>query len=58
MQQMLEAVSVTGKPVVLVLENGRPLDIRWAAEHVPAILKPGIPARMAATPWLMCCSGM
>jgi len=38
-EQMLEAVASTGKPVVLVLENGRPLDIRWASEHVPAILE-------------------
>jgi beta-glucosidase len=38
-EQMLEAVASVGKPVVLVLENGRPLDIRWAAEHVPAILE-------------------
>jgi beta-glucosidase len=38
-QQMLEAVVATGKPVVLVLETGRPLDIRWASEHVPAILQ-------------------
>ena len=38
-QQMLETVSATGKPVVLVLENGRPLDIRWAVAHVPAILE-------------------
>jgi beta-glucosidase len=38
-QQMLETVVASGKPVVLVLENGRPLDIRWAAEHVPAILE-------------------
>ena len=28
----------TGKPVVLVLINGRPLDITWASQHVPAIL--------------------
>ena len=28
-----------GKPVVLVLVNGRPLGIAWAAEHVPAILE-------------------
>jgi len=42
-QQLLEAVSSTGKPVVLVLENGRPLDIRWAAEHVPAILESWYP---------------
>ena len=27
-EQMLEAVAATGKPVVLILENGRPLDIR------------------------------
>ncbi len=38
-EQMLEAVAEAGKPVVLVLENGRPLDIRWAAAHVPAILE-------------------
>lgn len=38
-EQMLEAVASAGKPVVLVLENGRPLDIRWAAQHVPAILE-------------------
>jgi beta-glucosidase len=42
-EQMLEAVAATGKPVVLVLENGRPLDIRWAAEHVPAILEAWYP---------------
>ncbi|WP_433984642.1 glycoside hydrolase family 3 C-terminal domain-containing protein [Tunturiibacter empetritectus] len=42
-QQMLEAVAATGKPVVLVLENGRPLDIRWAADHVPAILEAWYP---------------
>jgi beta-glucosidase len=42
-QQMLEAVVASGKPVVLVLENGRPLDIRWAAEHVPAILEAWYP---------------
>jgi beta-glucosidase len=42
-QQMLEAVASFGKPVVLVLENGRPLDIRWAAQHVPAILEAWYP---------------
>jgi beta-glucosidase len=31
-------VATTGKPIVLVLLNGRPLDIRWAAAHIPAIL--------------------
>jgi beta-glucosidase len=42
-QQMLATVVESGKPVVLVLENGRPLDIRWAAEHVPAILEAWYP---------------
>src|SRR6202012_6162636 len=42
-QQMLEAIAQTGKPVVLVLENGRPLDIRWPAGHVPAILEAWYP---------------
>ena len=42
-QQMLEAVVATGKPVVLVLENGRPLDIQWASAHVPSILEAWYP---------------
>ena len=42
-EQMLETVAASGKPVVLVLENGRPLDIRWASEHVPAILEAWYP---------------
>jgi beta-glucosidase len=35
---LLRAVVATGTPVVLLIMNGRPLDLRWAAEHVPAIL--------------------
>jgi beta-glucosidase len=38
-QALLEAIMRMGKPVVLVLMNGRPLSIPWAAEHVPAILE-------------------
>jgi beta-glucosidase len=38
-EELLEAVVATGKPVILVLVNGRPLDISWASEHVPAILE-------------------
>ncbi|GAB3394591.1 glycoside hydrolase family 3 N-terminal domain-containing protein [Humibacter soli] len=37
-QRLLEAVVATGTPVVLVLMNGRPLDIRWVSENVPSIL--------------------
>ena len=42
-EELLEAVSATGKPVVLVLVNGRPQDISWAAEHIPAILEAWYP---------------
>jgi beta-glucosidase len=46
-EQLLEAVVATGKPVVLVLESGRPLDVRWAAEHVPAIIQAWYPGTEA-----------
>lgn len=42
-EALLEAVVATGKPVVLVLENGRPLTIGWARAHVPAILEAWYP---------------
>ena len=44
-QNLLKALVATGKPVVLVLVNGRPLTLVWENEHVPAILEawaPGI----------------
>ena len=37
-QKLLEALVATGKPVVLVLFNGRPITLNWEAENVPAIL--------------------
>jgi beta-glucosidase len=37
--ELLQAVVATGTPVVLLLMNGRPLDLRWAVEHVPAIVE-------------------
>ena len=36
--ELLQAVVEAGTPVVLLVMNGRPLDLRWAAQHVPAIL--------------------
>lgn len=36
--KLIDAVLGTRKPVVLVLESGRPLNISWAPERVPAIL--------------------
>jgi beta-glucosidase len=42
-EELLEKVVATGKPVVLVLLNGRPLNISWASQHVPAILEAWYP---------------
>lgn len=36
--ELLQAVAATGTPVVLLVMNGRPLDLRWPVQHVPAIL--------------------
>ena len=40
---MLQAAVASGKPIVLVLENGRPLDLRWASQYIPAILEAWYP---------------
>ena len=37
--KLIDAVVATGKPIVLVLESGRPLDIRWAPQKVSAIVQ-------------------
>ncbi len=42
-ERLLEAVVGTGKPVVLVLLNGRPLNLSWASQHVPSILEAWYP---------------
>lgn len=36
---LIKALVATGKPVVIVLMNGRPLTINWVAENAPAILE-------------------
>ncbi len=46
-EKLLEAIVATGKPVIVVVLAGRPLELKWAAGHVPAILEawsPGIEA--------------
>lgn len=40
---LLKAIQATGKPIVLVLINGRPLTINWANRDVPAILEAWFP---------------
>ena len=42
-QQLLERVSATGKPVVLVLMSGSALAVNWADKHVPAIVQAWYP---------------
>jgi beta-glucosidase len=42
-QLLLESVAAVGKPVTLVLINGRPLDITWASTHVASILEAWFP---------------
>ncbi|HYB60416.1 MAG TPA: glycoside hydrolase family 3 C-terminal domain-containing protein [Methylomirabilota bacterium] len=42
-EALLEAVTTTGKPVILVLANGSPLAVNWASEHVNAILESWYP---------------
>ena len=42
--ELLQAMAETGTPVVLLVMNGRPLDLRWAAANVPAILEVWYPA--------------
>jgi beta-glucosidase len=37
--ELVQALQATGKPVVVVLMNGRPLTINWIAENTPAILE-------------------
>lgn len=46
---LLQAVVGTGTPVVLLVLNGRPLDLRWAADHVPAILDIWYPGTSGGT---------
>ncbi len=38
-QELLERVAASGKPTILILVNGRPLGVEWAAEQLPAIIE-------------------
>jgi beta-glucosidase len=39
-EELVKAVVETGTPTVVLLIAGRPLAIRWIAEHAPAIVQP------------------
>ena len=47
--QLLKALHATGKPVVLVLINGRPLAVNWAEANVEAILEAWYPGSQGGT---------
>ena len=44
-EEFLKALHATGVPVVLVLINGRPLTIEWAAKNIPSIIEAWFPGQ-------------
>ena len=47
--ELVQAVYATGKPVIMVLLNGRPLSINWVNKYVPAILEGWFPGAQGGT---------
>lgn len=48
-QELLEEVTRVGKPVVLVLFNGSPVEVNWAQEHVDAVVEAWYPGETGGT---------
>ncbi|WP_263367265.1 glycoside hydrolase family 3 protein [Edaphobacter bradus] len=48
-QELLQAVAATGKPLIVVLENGSAPAVNWAAEHAQAILEAWYPGEEGGT---------
>ncbi|HEV2279959.1 MAG TPA: glycoside hydrolase family 3 C-terminal domain-containing protein, partial [Acidobacteriaceae bacterium] len=48
-QDLLKAVAATGKPLIVVLQNGSALAVNWAAEHANAILEAWYPGEEGGT---------
>ena len=46
---LVQSVYATGKPVVVVLLNGRPLSINWVSKFVPAIVEGWFPGVQGGT---------
>ncbi|PWD98537.1 beta-glucosidase BglX [Marinilabilia rubra] len=46
-RELLKELKKTGKPIVLVLFNGRPLDLSWEEKNVDAIVEAWFPGIMA-----------
>ena len=47
-EELVQAVAATGKPVVVVLVNGRPLSVNWIAQNIPAIVEAWLPGEEGA----------
>src|SRR5260221_9514376 len=47
--ELVQAVYATGKPVVVVLINGRPMSINWIDKYVPGIIQAWIPGVQGGT---------
>ena len=45
--RLLKEIAATGKPIVLVLFNGRPLELPWETANLPAILEAWFPGVQA-----------
>ncbi|MCK9158987.1 MAG: glycoside hydrolase family 3 C-terminal domain-containing protein [Bacteroidaceae bacterium] len=41
--ELLKQVAASGKPTILILVNGRPQGVEWAAKHIPAIVEAWAP---------------
>ncbi len=48
-EEMLKAVAATGKPLIVVLQNGSALAVNWAQEHANAILEAWYPGEEGGT---------
>ena len=47
--QLLQALQATGKPIILILINGRPLSINWANKFIPSIIEAWFPGKDGGT---------
>jgi beta-glucosidase len=47
--QLVQAVYATGKPVIVVLLNGRPISINWVNKYVPGIIEAWFPGAQGGT---------
>ena len=48
-EDLLKAVAATGKPLIVVLQNGSALAVNWASEHAAAILEAWYPGEEGGT---------